>query len=176
MLITPIIISHRQMQKVLLNLPTQHIVNLLAGPKTPSLILSFWAATDRVWSFKVPKLSCQSVWKISEIQDSSWLFSFPQYTHLFQDDACRLVDGPTNGSISARVADKGPCQHGHHDHTHSAIAHQGEGWEPDEEQHTRQHVEKAHEDKEHCRCPEGAEEIFRLQTEKNRLFRHFPNL
>lgn len=76
-----------------------------------------------------------------------------------------MVDGPSNATVSAGVANEGPRQHGHHDHTHSAITHQGKGGEADEEQDARQYVEKTHEDEEHRRCPEGAEEVFRLWRE-----------
>lgn len=101
-------------------------------------------------------------------------FHHPHYSHLLQDDTCSLVDGSSYSPVPTRVADEGPCQHGHHDHTQSAVTHQGEGGQANEEQHTWEHVEEAHQDKQHCRRPEGAEEIFRLlQQREKQMFKNF---
>lgn len=82
--------------------------------------------------------------------------------HLLQNDTRGLVDGSSHSPVPTRVADEGPRQHGHHDHAQSAVTHQGEGGQADKEKHARQHVEEAHQDKQHGRCAEGAEEIFWL--------------
>lgn len=93
------------------------------------------------------------------------LCHWPETTHLFQDHSCGLVDGSPDAAILSRVADEGPHQHGHHGHAHGAVTYEGEGGQADEEQHTGQHVQKAHQDKQHRRGPEGTEEIFGLLKE-----------
>lgn len=85
-----------------------------------------------------------------------------QHSHLLQDDTCCLVDGSTDTPVPTRIPNEGPRQHGHHDHTHGTIAHQGEGGQANEEQYAREYIEETHQDKQHRGCPEGAEEIFRL--------------
>lgn len=99
----------------------------------------------------------------------------PKTTHLFQDDASGLVDGSPDAAVLSRVADEGPRQHGHHSQAHSAVTYQGEGAQADEEQHTGQHVQEAHQHKQHCRSPEGTEEIFGLlkETQKGLLQQGF---
>lgn len=100
------------------------------------------------------------------------------YSHLLQDDTCCLIDGSSYSPVPTGVADEGPRQYGHHDHTQSAVTHQGKGRQADEKQHTWNHVEEAHQDKQHCRCPESAEEIFWLlpKKEKNRRLRTISSL
>lgn len=90
------------------------------------------------------------------------------YSHLLQNDAGSLVDGSSHISVPTRVADKGPRQHGHHDRTKSAVAKHGEGGQADKKKQTREYVEEAHQDKEHSRSPEGAEEVFGLWIQRER--------